>query len=135
MDNTPREGNKNAFLVPYVNGQYLIPVLFFGVIGAWAVGDSSSFLIQSFDWETMKHKIPLYIFLVVSVGLCVATFLNKFSAIPVAGLLVNFYLMTELGWHNWLRFFIWLIIGLVIYFTFGWRNSRIGKVKFNHKGH
>ena len=129
MDNTPREGNKNAFRVPYVNGQYLIPILFITIIGAWMFGDASAFLIQSFDWELVKHKIPLYIFLTVSLGLCVATFRKRYSAIPVAGLLVNFYLMTELGWHNWLRFFIWLVIGLVIYFTFGWRNSRIGKGK------
>ena len=35
--------------------------------------------------------------------------------------------MTQLGYTNWLRFLIWLVIGLVIYFTYGHRNSLLGK--------
>jgi len=128
MDNTPREGNHKAFMVPYVNGRYLIPMAFIGIIGAWMWGDPANFSIPLNNWELLKHKIPFFFFLVISVGLCYATFVKKYSAIPVAGLLINFYLMTELGWLNWLRFFIWLVIGLVIYVTFGWRNSRIGNI-------
>jgi len=33
--------------------------------------------------------------------------------------------MTELGSTNWLRFIIWLVIGLVIYFFYGHKNSRL----------
>jgi len=36
---------------------------------------------------------------------------------------------TELGYTNWLRFLIWLIIGLVIYFTYGNKHSLLGKEK------
>lgn len=127
MDNTPREGNKKAFMVPYFNGKYIIPLLFISIIGAWMIGDPDAFVPKTMDWDILKHKIPLYFFLLVSMILCVSTFIKNYSAIPVAGLLINFYLMTELGWLNWLRFFIWLVIGLGIYFTFGWKNSRIGK--------
>jgi hypothetical protein len=34
--------------------------------------------------------------------------------------------MTELGLHNWIRFGIWLAIGLVLYFVYGYRHSRLG---------
>jgi hypothetical protein len=37
--------------------------------------------------------------------------------------------MTELGTTNWLRFLIWLIIGLVIYFKYSYKNSVLGKDK------
>ncbi|MBP7534217.1 MAG: hypothetical protein KA783_07195, partial [Chitinophagales bacterium] len=43
----------------------------------------------------------------------------------VLGLLSCFYLMTELGWTNWLRFLIWLIIGLVIYIFYGYNHSKL----------
>jgi len=39
-----------------------------------------------------------------------------------------FYLMTELGYTNWLRFLIWLVVGLVIYFTYSYRHSVMGKI-------
>jgi APA family basic amino acid/polyamine antiporter len=34
--------------------------------------------------------------------------------------------MVGLPWVTWVRFGIWLAIGLVIYVFFGWRKSRIG---------
>jgi hypothetical protein len=33
--------------------------------------------------------------------------------------------MTELGWTNWARFLIWLVAGLVLYFFYGYRHSRL----------
>jgi APA family basic amino acid/polyamine antiporter len=32
-----------------------------------------------------------------------------------------------LGYTNWLRFLIWLVIGLVIYFTYGYKHSVLGE--------
>ena len=42
---------------------------------------------------------------------------SKLSLIPVIGLLTNFYLMAQLGITNWMRFGMWLVIGLMIYFS------------------
>jgi APA family basic amino acid/polyamine antiporter len=36
-------------------------------------------------------------------------------------------MMYKLGWINWARLLIWLIIGLVIYFTYSRHHSRISK--------
>jgi APA family basic amino acid/polyamine antiporter len=34
--------------------------------------------------------------------------------------------MVELPLVTWVRFFVWLLLGLVLYFAYGFRHSRIG---------
>ncbi len=34
-------------------------------------------------------------------------------------------MMYKLGWVNWARLIIWLAIGLVVYFAYGQKNSRV----------
>lgn len=46
---------------------------------------------------------------------------------PIAGILLCLMLMFSLGWENWLRLFIWLGIGLFIYFIYGVRHSMLNK--------
>lgn len=45
--------------------------------------------------------------------------------VPILGILFNGYMMYKLGWINWARLIIWLIIGLVIYFTYSRYHSRV----------
>jgi APA family basic amino acid/polyamine antiporter len=45
--------------------------------------------------------------------------------VPVLGIIFNGYMMYKLGWVNWVRLIIWLIIGLVVYFTYGRHHSRV----------
>src|ERR1700681_627045 len=49
--------------------------------------------------------------------------------VPILGILFNGYMMYKLGWVNWARLFIWLIIGLVIYFTYSRYHSRVNKTQ------
>ena len=39
--------------------------------------------------------------------------------VPVTGTLICFYLMVGLPLATWIRLFVWLIIGLTIYFAYG----------------
>jgi APA family basic amino acid/polyamine antiporter len=45
--------------------------------------------------------------------------------IPIMGVLFNGYMMIKLGALNWIRLFVWLAIGLVVYFTYGQKHSRV----------
>jgi len=45
--------------------------------------------------------------------------------VPIMGILFNGYMMYKLGWVNWARLIVWLLIGLVIYFWYGRHNSRV----------
>jgi len=45
--------------------------------------------------------------------------------VPVMGIIFNGYMMYKLGWINWARLIIWLVIGLVVYFAYGRHHSRV----------
>ena len=49
--------------------------------------------------------------------------------VPILGILFNGYMMYKLGWVNWARLIGWLIIGLVIYFTYSRYHSRVSNAQ------
>ena len=123
----PREDAvKGRFHLPYVNSKYIAPVIF---IAGCAVFYRHFFSLFDYSggWEIYKDKLPYFLFVLLAFSLTIAAFIKNLSLIPVLGLLSCLYLMTELGYTNWLRFLIWLVIGLVIYFSYGIKHSILGK--------
>ncbi|MBM7645199.1 APA family basic amino acid/polyamine antiporter [Scopulibacillus daqui] len=51
--------------------------------------------------------------------------------IPILAVIISVYLMLQLRAFTWKGFFVWLVIGLVIYFTYGYRHSRLNETKQN----
>ena len=49
--------------------------------------------------------------------------------VPLAAIGTCAYLMCELPKVTWIRFFLWMIAGLVIYFLYGERNSRLAAAR------
>jgi basic amino acid/polyamine antiporter, APA family len=49
------------------------------------------------------------------------------SAVPIAGILLCLLLMFSLPVENWLRLAVWLLIGLVIYFSYGHKHSLLSR--------
>ena len=130
-------GIERRFKIPYINSKYLAPGIF---IGIWVVlfFKNREFVANLFSatdpadpsihgWDVIKHKVPFYLYLVCAVGLLIQCFRKNLSLIPVLGLLTCGYLMTELGWTNWTRFSVWLIVGLFLYFIYGNSHSRLGR--------
>ena len=76
-------------------------------------------------WSLFKHKIPMWIFLIICVVITYYCITRNLSLIPVLGLLSCLYMMCELGISNWIGFGIWLVIGLVVYFLYGFRHSKL----------
>ncbi|GAA4307616.1 amino acid permease [Compostibacter hankyongensis] len=115
---------KKRFRIPYINGRYIVPVLLVaGMIVFWE--PFTSLFHYGGDWHAYKDKLPFFLFVALAFVLSALTAWKKLSLIPVLGLASCFYLMTELGYTNWLRFLIWLVIGLVVYFTYSIRHSRL----------
>ena len=121
--------------VPYINSQFILPVLLIIIIGTiyyfYPTFISDFLTIKPAEGETMfaafSHKIPMIFFLIVAVLLLFLSLTKKLSLIPICGLLSCLYLMTELGVTNWMRFGIWMIVGVVIYILYGYRNSHLNK--------
>jgi amino acid transporter len=111
-----------GFRVPYINGKYYVPLICLIALLAVAYFQTDAFL-TFFQFNDFWHQVPLLSFLVLCIGMAVFSYLRNYSLIPVLGLCSNFYLMTELGLSNWIGFSIWLVFGLLIYFSFGKKNS------------
>lgn len=78
-------------------------------------------------WSLFKHKIPMWIFLIICLLITYYCVTKNLSLIPVLGLISCLYMMCELGISNWIGFGIWLIVGLIVYFSYGYSNSKLGK--------
>src|SRR5690606_9753543 len=118
---------KSKFKVPYVNGKYLIGLgLVIALVLLWLYGQDTLQEWRNESWlYILEHKSLTIIFWIVWIVLAVMGYKYNFSLLPVTGILVNLYLMTELGASNWIIFVIWLVLGLVIYFIYGYRHSKL----------
>ena len=92
------------------------------VIKALPISDSQKF---ETGFSLFKHKIPMWIFLITLLFLTVWSYRQNLSLIPLLGLISCLYMMAELSVWNWIYFTIWLLIGLVIYFGYSRKNSKL----------
>ncbi|MCW3102722.1 MAG: amino acid permease [Bacteroidetes bacterium] len=76
-------------------------------------------------FSLFQHKIPMWIFIIISFALAVWAFRANLSLIPLLGLISCLYMMAELGVSNWIGFGIWLLLGLVIYFGYSRKHSKL----------
>lgn len=53
--------------------------------------------------------------------------------VPIIGVAFSLFLISQLHWETWLRFAVWLVIGLVIYFAYGRRHSLMNPDSPRHK--
>ncbi len=135
-----REGGRQGFRIPYFNSRYYLPLIWAGIAvvlvvvnGHGEAGGTTGGLMRflAVDQgigadEAWIHQLPLWLFVLAALVLTWFGIRRQLSLIPVLGLLTNLYLMAQLGVTNWLRFLLWLGIGLVIYFLYGRRHSRVG---------
>jgi APA family basic amino acid/polyamine antiporter len=85
----------------------------------------------------------LLAFVIVSIAVMVLRHTNPNQArpfrtpwvplIPILGVISNGYMMYKLGWMNWARLIIWLVIGLVVYFTYSVRHSNVQALEAGKK--
>ena len=134
------QANQNIerkFKAPYINAKFIAPAGFVLILLGFIVfkPEALSSLLATTDpanptesgWDVFKHKLPLLGYIVLAAALVIQCFRKSLSLIPVLGVLTCGYLMTELGWTNWYRFLIWLAIGLVIYFLYSYRHSKLAR--------
>lgn len=125
--NAPR----GKFKTPYVNAKYLLP--FFLVLAIFLVfTQAQGWKNQMLDfsgWNTIASNFPMWLFVILCFALSYYSFTKNLSLIPVLGLIFCFYMMAQIHYTSWIGFVIWLVVGLVIYFSYGFHNSKLHHLK------
>jgi basic amino acid/polyamine antiporter, APA family len=121
---------ERKFKIPYANAKYYLPIIYFIIVALLLYNEVDIMSSISFgNLAEFEHHIPMYIFLMAGVAFLYLSFKYNLSLIPVLGFLSCLYLMSEIGVASWYRFLIWLAAGLVIYFAFSNKNSKLNTSK------
>jgi len=125
-------GEETSFRVPYIDGRWFVLALWaaYTLVMSGLFGESYNIALPSSHnvlVDFTLDKFPYAVFYLALTGMAATTFTRHWSLIPVLGVLSNLYLIAGLGYQNWVRFIAWLIIGLAIYFGYGYWNSRLAK--------
>jgi amino acid transporter len=112
---------ESKFKVPYVNGQFIYPSMLLIAVVLISLYFPSHF--KQDIWT--KDTWPMAAFWAIAIMVAIMAFIKKWSLLPILGMISCFYLMAQETHLVWMRFLIWLAIGLAIYFAYGYRNSRL----------
>ncbi len=123
-----KEGEGKGFRMPYINGKIIFPAIIIGsiVIVRYNFPGYFSSLGDPSKWNTMftvAHCLYWLMLLVLSVF----SFLKNWSLIPLLGLSICAYLLTGMEANNWYWFFGWFGLGLIVYFSYGYRKSKLAR--------
>lgn len=127
LDLDPENQKKSKFKIPYINssywilGTFLIALLFF-----WPQ-DWMVWLDAHISGTDKLNNWIMTFFFISWLTLGIFSVSHRLSLIPVLGVLVNLYLMTQMGAENWERFFIWCAVGFAIYFGYSKKNSKLNE--------
>lgn len=127
MLHSKRDRPESRFKVPFINSRFIIPAALLSaiVLTEYYVPGYFGRLIAEAE---IVHNIPMILFWIVALVMSILCLKNSFSLIPVLGMMSCFYLMAQEHVSNWLGFGVWLLIGLVIYFLYGYRKSKLNTV-------
>jgi basic amino acid/polyamine antiporter, APA family len=135
-----REKQAGGFNMPFINGQFIFPLIVVGsLIGVYFLSKTYYSDIFNFDFSGnadyvsgkksfMDMAIPnisIIIFWLIAIVLAIFSFIKKYSLIPLMGLITCLYLLTGMTKANWLWFLAWLAIGLIVYFAYGFKKSKL----------
>ena len=119
---------KGKFRIPYINSKYIFPVLCIAAFGLVQYYLPTFFPITfSYSDNFFATNIPMVLFIILCIVMAIVAFLKNLSLIPLLGLISCCYLLTGMAVSNWQWFGMWLVIGLVFYFLYGYKNSKLNK--------
>jgi APA family basic amino acid/polyamine antiporter len=117
-----------TFRTPYKSN--ILFLIFVGLFAAFVPGDIVG---------DMTSIGTLFAFILVCVGIIIMRRTNPglprpfktpfVPVVPILGMLVCGSMIYGLGWPNWVRLFIWMLIGLVFYFAYGIKKSKLRSFK------
>jgi amino acid transporter len=120
---------KGKFRIPYINSKYIFPLICLGAFGAVQYF-LPTFFPKTFSYSDnfFAENAPMVVFIILCLVMAVLAFLKNLSLIPLLGLVSCCYLLTGMAVSNWQWFGIWLVIGLIVYFLYGYKNSKLNRL-------
>ena len=110
------------FKLPYINGQFIIPFVLMVFLYFFQDRVYNAFANIA---DQPHQEYLLLIFLAIAGWMTFNSFMKKWSVIPVMGVLFCTYLMIEIPVKSWFVFFGWMTLGLLIYFLYSMKNSKL----------
>lgn len=110
------------FQLPYINGKWIIPII--TALFIYFMRNSISDSLTHITNEGYQ-QILFLLFIVLAIVISIFSFLRNYSVIPVLGMLCCLYLMIEIPAKSWTVFFIWMALGLIFYFLYGYKKSKL----------
>jgi APA family basic amino acid/polyamine antiporter len=119
---------KGKFRIPYINAKFIFPVIClfgYGLVQFYL----PTFFPNTFSYSNdfFATNLPMVLFIILCIVMCVLAFLKNLSLIPLLGLVSCCYLLTGMAVSNWIWFGCWLVIGLVIYFAYSIKHSKLNR--------
>ena len=118
------KSTEKSFNLPYINGQFIVPILYLVFVYCFRERVVNS--VTQISTES-HQEILFLIFMIISSVIAFYSFLKKLSLIPVLGMLCCLYLMIEIPAKSWMVFFGWMGFGLAIYFSYGYWKSKLAR--------
>lgn len=118
----PKEKESGKFSLPYINGKWIVILLYIGFVLIFEERVMAAFIEFNFD---NTEEVLFIVFLIFALATAVITFIKNYSLIPIMGVLTCSYLMLEIPMVSWKWFVLWMALGILIYFLYGYRNSRL----------
>ncbi len=135
-----KEKQAGKFQIPYVNGQFVYPLIIAVSLFLFAVL-SKNYFTNLFDFDYSANvdytagkasfmdlatpNISIIIFWLICITLAIATIIKKYSLIPLMGVTTCLYLLTGMTKSNWAWFLGWLAVGLILYALYGYNKSKL----------
>lgn len=137
-----REKVKGRFNLPEIKGQMIFPTIivfsiiilvvfapaYFPGLLQFTPADLNGLSEAEIHEKTVALRtfnISHIIFWIAMVLLAVYAYLKRWSLIPLLGLTACLYLLTGMTANNWTWFFAWFGLGIIVYFLYGYRNSKL----------
>ena len=125
-----REKAATGFSMPYINSQFIYPLLILGAIGVLPYTVPGYFK-EIIDFSAAEvnytYNLSAIIFWLISLSLAVMAYIKRWSLIPLLGLTSCMYLLTGMTARNWAWFAAWLVLGVIFYALYGYKHSRLAK--------
>lgn len=122
-----KEKLKGRFHMPYINSKFIFPVLFLGGLIFFWFWQPEFFqnIMKWSDPEEGEFRLSVFVYILINLVLVFLSFTKNLSLIPLLGLSSCLYLLTGMTHNNWFWFGLWFVIGLLIYFFYGMKNSKL----------